>query len=606
MAIKMLVDTAVEVGVNVAALISSADFLTIDETIAYNESGMQLIWNFQTPAGVRTCTVVTPTTGGDYDWTHIDGGMYKIEIPASGGASINNDTEGVGWFSGVCAAILPWISPQYEFVPANVVNSLVTGTDFLQTDATQVEGADATDTIQSSAAAALTAYDPPTNAEMEARTLVAANYFDPAVDAVANVTLVATTTTNTDMRGTDGASTHSAADVWAVGSRTLTSFGTLVADTVAGLLGYFQLLARKDAAIATDRAAELSAINTDEGSGAGAYANTTDSLEANRDNIGTAGAGLTVAAVTGNVGGNVVGSVASVTAGVTLADDAITSAKYDETTAFPVKSDDSGVTQIARVGADGDTLETLSDQLDAIPTSNPSAADIADQVWNETLADHLTAGSTGNALNAAGAAGDPWSTAIPGAYGAGTAGKIVGDNLDAAISSRSSHSANDVTGGTTVASAESNIRGADSDTLKTLSDALDSVYTGTPPTVVQIRSEMDSNSTQLAAIVEDTGTTIPAQITGLNNLSQAQVKAEVVDVMATDTHAKPGQETPTDTPTYEEILAYLYKVLTNKKTVSNATSLFSLFNDDAVTVDQKRTLSDDGTTYTEGELVTGP
>jgi len=49
--------------------------------------------------------------------------------------------------------------------------------------------------------------DVPTVAEMNARTLVAANYFDPALDAVANVTLVATTTTNTDMRGTDGVDT---------------------------------------------------------------------------------------------------------------------------------------------------------------------------------------------------------------------------------------------------------------------------------------------------------------------------------------------------------------------------------------------------------------
>lgn len=49
-----------------------------------------------------------------------------------------------------------------------------------------------------------------------------------------------------------------------------------------------------------------------------------------------------------------------------LADDAIKAAKYDESTAFPVKSADIGITQIARVGADGDTLETLSDQLDEI------------------------------------------------------------------------------------------------------------------------------------------------------------------------------------------------------------------------------------------------
>ena len=44
------------------------------------------------------------------------------------------------------------------------------------------------------------------------------------------------------------------------------------------------------------------------------------------------------------------------------------------------------------------------------------------------------------------------------------------NKLDATVSSRSSHTASDVTGGMTVASAETNIRGADSDTLKTLSD----------------------------------------------------------------------------------------------------------------------------------------
>lgn len=49
--------------------------------------------------------------------------------------------------------------------------------------------------------------DLPTVSEFNARTLVAASYFDPAADAVASVTLVDTTTTNTDMRGTDSVDT---------------------------------------------------------------------------------------------------------------------------------------------------------------------------------------------------------------------------------------------------------------------------------------------------------------------------------------------------------------------------------------------------------------
>lgn len=55
-----------------------------------------------------------------------------------------------------------------------------------------------------------------------------------------------------------------------------------------------------------------------------------------------------------------------------IANDAITAAAYDESTAFPVKSADTGATAIARVGADSDTLETLSDQMDAIKTETAS------------------------------------------------------------------------------------------------------------------------------------------------------------------------------------------------------------------------------------------
>ena len=76
--------------------------------------------------------------------------------------------------------------------------------------------------------------------------------------------------------------------------------------------------------------------------------------------------------------------------------------------------------------------------------SAPSAGAVADAVWDETLAGHLGAGSTGEALNAAGAAGDPWTTQLPGGYGAGSAGKIIGDNINATISSRSTLTAQQV------------------------------------------------------------------------------------------------------------------------------------------------------------------
>lgn len=75
--------------------------------------------------------------------------------------------------------------------------------------------------------------------------------------------------------------------------------------------------------------------------------------------------------------------------------------------------------------------------------SIPTAATVADAVWDEAIAGHVAAGSTGEALSAAGAAGDPWTTALPGAYGAGTAGKLIGDNINATISSRASQTSVD-------------------------------------------------------------------------------------------------------------------------------------------------------------------
>lgn len=55
--------------------------------------------------------------------------------------------------------------------------------------------------------------------------------------------------------------------------------------------------------------------------------------------------------------------------------------------------------------------------------------DIADRVWDELIAGHLTAGTTGKSLDDAGAAGNPWSTPVAGNTTAGTFGELVGKKL---------------------------------------------------------------------------------------------------------------------------------------------------------------------------------
>lgn len=148
-----------------------------------------------------------------------------------------------------------------------------------------------------------------------------------------------------------------------------------------------------------------------------------------KTSIGTAVAASAVASVTGNVGGNVTGSVGSVV-GLTPAnlDVAVSSrmATYTQPTGFLAASFPSAV---------GDA--TAASQV----TINNNVIAVPGNTWDVTLASHLTPGSTGAALNAAGSAGDPWQTALPGAYTAGQAGYIIGHNIDATISSRLATSA---------------------------------------------------------------------------------------------------------------------------------------------------------------------
>jgi hypothetical protein len=54
---------------------------------------------------------------------------------------------------------------------------------------------------------------------------------------------------------------------------------------------------------------------------------------------------------------------------------------------------------------------------------------IADHVWDELISQHLQAGSTGEKLNAAGGAGDPWQTSLPGLYTPGQAGHILASRM---------------------------------------------------------------------------------------------------------------------------------------------------------------------------------
>ncbi|HET9267370.1 MAG TPA: hypothetical protein VFO31_04375 [Vicinamibacterales bacterium] len=123
----MDVDTAIaEAPVNLLPLLDDTDFKTIETDVNFDATGLSLIWHFVTTGGAYSQTAVTPTnTGGNYDWIEQGNGLFTIEIPASGGASINNDTEGFGWFTGKATGVLPWRGPVIGFRAAGLNNLLI-------------------------------------------------------------------------------------------------------------------------------------------------------------------------------------------------------------------------------------------------------------------------------------------------------------------------------------------------------------------------------------------------------------------------------------------------------------------------------------------------
>jgi len=573
--IWMDVDTALsEVPVNIAQLIDDTDFKTREEGVTYDQAGMDLVWQFTTTAGATTQTAVTPTTGGDYDWTHQGNGMYTIEIPASGGASINNDTEGFGQFIGYATGVLPWRGPIIGFRAAGLNNALIdsaysatrglagtalpdaaadaagglpisdaggldldaqvgtdidailvdtsttldgkldtidgivdnilidTGTtldgkidDILTDTGTTLDGkldtidgiVDAilvdtgttlqgeldgiqadTEDIQARLPAALVGGRIDANVGAISADATAADNLELDYDGTgynkANST-IGTTTTNTDMRGTDGANTtvpdaagtaaglHATTDaaIAVVDGNVdsiLVDTNELQTDDVPGLIA-----ALNDPTVAEIRteidsnSTQLAAIVADtnevqtELADGGRTDLLIDAILADTNELQTDDVPGLIAALNNLSAAQVNAEVDSALADYdppTHAEltTAVADVSVDEIQASALAdlfNTDSGDTYAGSVA--GSVVKEIADNAGG---SALTEAGIADAVWDEATADHAAAGSTGKALTDAMSAGDPWSTALPGAYASGTAGYIIGTGLASAANIASS------------------------------------------------------------------------------------------------------------------------------------------------------------------------
>ena len=177
-------------------------------------------------------------------------------------------------------------------------------------------------------------------------------------------------------------------------------------------------------------------------------------------------------------------------------------------------------------------------------SSPPAAATIADSVWDEARADHTAAGSFGQ--GAASVQGDVTGSvgSVTGAVGSVTSGVTVTTNNDKTgygLSSAAVQAIWDAATSALTAVGSIGKRLADNIDATTSSRLATAGYT-TPPTVVAIRSEMDTNSTKLANL--DATVTSRASQTSLDTLDDyvdtevAAIKAKTDQLNFTGTDVK--------------------------------------------------------------------
>jgi len=137
-------------------------------------------------------------------------------------------------------------------------------------------------------------------------------------------------------------------------------------------------------------------------------------------------------------------------------------------------------------------------------------------------------------------------------------------------------------------------------------------------TVVAANTTLNTVNTNTAAAnttvttanttITNANLTITAANTTINTVNthagNANTAATNANTGLNANRAEPGQGAPAASTSLASKVDYLYKGWRNKKVQSNTT--FSLYADDAATVDQKATVSDDGANTTIGEIATGP
>lgn len=381
--------------------------------------------------------------------------------------------------------------------------------------------------------------------------------YDPATNKVEGVKLVDTTTVNTDMRGTDGVDTATmrGTDLALLAVSAPTNFGDLSITLTTGRVD----VALIEGVDATDQIRD--SILADSTPFAGSNIDASISSRSTFDRVnepveikldtGTATGGTTSNELVEDVWDTVLTKAthdlaqsagkrlrqlgAEVQAEGSVNDLSPSASNFDTTL---TKAD--GFFDHSEAVFTTGALTGQSRPLDAFLNAGGNCS--FEEPYTTAPADgdefEILVGHVHSLANIAGAVWDRLTSALT---LAGSIGKFLTDRIDVVLSTRSSHTANDVT------------------------------------------NDIDANSTKIGQIAAETA-------------------ALIVEI---DTATgEPGQVFPSATLKRGEKTDFLYKWARNKS--DQTATLWQGYNDTGSAVDQKRTVSDDGTTFTAEEIGTGP
>ena len=326
--------------------------------------------------------------------------------------------------------------------------------------------------------------------------------------------------------------------------------------------------------------------------------------------------------------------------------------------AYALSTDSNGRLRIVD-GTSAGELDTTSGKVDVNDkTGFRLSATGVDDIWDEVQSGHTTSGTFGKYLDSAvsgvstgGLSASDIATAIftdltSGSDFAtvGSIGKLLKDNINATISSRSTLDAagvwaagtrtltalgftigasdlaadcigssqlatsgvqeirNAITGGSYSLDTDANgrIRIVDGTATGDLDTSSGTVTVGTN----NDKTGYSLSSSQTFNLTGNITGNLSGSIGSLGVTAKSDVNAEVVDTLNVDTYPLPGQTTPSTTPTIVAAILQHFQQSTNPMDQDSSTQ--RLYNRAGSVVHQKRAVSDDGTTTTLGALVAGP